>query len=85
MASIPTVVLWMLLAAWASAAFLACLTAALLAPHVRWIAWAAAMLPLLGAMSNFVTLPHPLWMEAVGITSPIVSAALVQRWQRKRG
>ena len=79
MAAIPFWALVFLLVAWAAAALAACFAAVAIVPGHRWVAWAAAAMPLFGALSNFVMLPHPWWMMVVGTASPFAAALTASR------
>ena len=79
MSAIPLWALICLVVAWAAAAFAACFAAVAIAPGHRWVAWAAAALPLFGAISNFIMLPHPLWMMIVGTATPFAAALTASR------
>jgi len=62
----------------------ACGVAVLVAPGVRWIAWAAASWPLLDIICNFIDLPHPVWMDIIGARSPHAAALRAQRFAFRR-
>jgi hypothetical protein len=51
----------------------------------RWRAlpWIVAGGVILGAIANYVAIPHPLWMQAAGILLPIVGAWLVLHLTRR--
>ena len=49
----------------------------------RWAGWLVALLVVAGNIVNFAALPHPLWMQALGVLLPLLGGALAQRAHRK--
>jgi len=65
----PTGVLIAVLVGWTLAAFAGSALAARLARRGEWPGWIVTGLFLLATAANFMMVPHPMWMVAVGVVA----------------
>ncbi len=69
-----------LLLGWTLGAIGASATAYFIAERRVWAAFVGAGINLLGVLASVATLPHPLWVAAVGLIAPLMVAAAVPRF-----
>ena len=68
-----------LLASWAVGAVAASAAAYFIAGRQVWAAFAGAGINLVGVLLSVATIPHPLWVTAIGLFVPLMAAAGVPR------
>ena len=80
MATMPVEAYLALLAGWATGAFGASATAYFIAERKVWAAFLGAAINLLGVLVTVATIPHPLWVTAIGLIVPLMAAAAIPRF-----
>ena len=68
-----------LVAGWATGAFGASAAAYFIAERKVWAAFLGAAINLLGVLVTVATIPHPLWVTAIGLIAPLMAAAAIPR------
>ena len=74
----------MVVGGWALASLAGGWVAAKIARHPRAAAWITGLLVVVGCVLNAVSIPHPLWMNALGVLLPLPLALLGARLARRR-
>lgn len=69
---------------WALASLAGGWVAAKIARHPRVAAWITGLLVVAGCVLNAVSIPHPTWMNALGVLLPVPLALLGARLARRR-
>ena len=68
------------LAAWAVGAYGAAATAYFIAGRKVWASFAGAGVNLFGVLITVATIPHPLWVTALGMFVPLMAAVTIPRF-----
>ena len=79
MNSLPVQAFFGVLTAWAIGACAAAATAYFIADRQVWASFAGAGTNLLGVLITVATIPHPLWVTAIGMFVPLMAAAGIPR------
>ena len=80
MNAMPALAFVGLVAGWALGAFGAAAAAYFVAGRVVWAAFVGAGINLFGVLVTVATIPHPLWVAAIGLFVPLVAAVTVPRF-----
>ena len=69
-----------LLAGWTAGAVGASAAAYFIADRKVWAAFLGAAINLIGVLVTVATIPHPLWVTAIGMIVPLMAAAAIPRF-----